>query len=135
MAVHRFSPANMLEPAPYDHVAVATGTRHIHVAGQVAYRPDGAQTPDNLRDQAAQALRNTATGLASVGATFDDVVRLTIYVTDWQTGKINELMEGIYSVAQEVGLPTPMPPSSLIGVEMLFDAQTLIEIEATAILD
>lgn len=44
-------------------------------------------------------------------------------------------MEGILSVAQEVGLPIPMPPSSLIGVEMLFDAQTLREMEATAILD
>ncbi|WP_420842197.1 RidA family protein [Glutamicibacter nicotianae] len=53
----------------------------------MAYQPDGAQTPDNLRDRAAQALRNTATGLASAGVTFSDVVRLTIYVTDWQTEK------------------------------------------------
>ncbi|MGO4587665.1 hypothetical protein [Paenarthrobacter sp. 2TAF44] len=44
-------------------------------------------------------------------------------------------MEGIESVAAEIGLPTPMPPTSLIGVESLFEPDVLVEVEATALLD
>ena len=36
MAVRRFTPEGMLQPTPYEHVAVGTGTRHVHVSGQVA---------------------------------------------------------------------------------------------------
>ncbi|GAA2309822.1 RidA family protein [Actinomadura sp. NPDC048955] len=135
MTVQRFTPAGMLQPAPYHHVAVAAGTRHVHVAGQVAHRPDGSPVPSDLAGQVAQALRNTATGLAGAGATFDDVVRLTFYVTQWSPEKIAEFMAGVESVADETGLGSPMPPASLIGVEALFEPDVLVEVEATAVLD
>lgn len=135
MTVHHFSPAGMLQPAPYHHVAVATGTKHVHVAGQVSYRADGSPIPADLAGQVAQALRNTATGLAGAGATFEDVTRLTFYVTGWQAEKIEDLMTGIAEVADEINLQLPMPPASLIGVEALFDPDVLVEIEATATLD
>jgi enamine deaminase RidA (YjgF/YER057c/UK114 family) len=60
---------------------------------------------------------------------------LTFYVTLWAPEKITALMEGIESAAAEIGLPTPMPPTSLIGVESLFEPDVLVEIEATAVLD
>ncbi len=33
-----------------------------------------------------------------------------------------------------MGLPVPMPPSSLIGVQALFEPDVLVEVEATAVL-
>nr|WP_202627858.1 Rid family hydrolase [Cellulomonas sp. APG4] len=129
------SPDTLMQPVPYHHVAVATGTRHVHVAGQIARDPQGAQVaPGDLTAQVAHALRNTAAGLAAAGATYDDVVRLTFYVVDWTPEKIGPFMAGVEQVAAELGLPQPLPPSSLIGVAYLFEPDVLVEVEATAVL-
>ncbi|MFP7761296.1 RidA family protein [Marisediminicola sp. LYQ134] len=136
MTVHLTSPDSLMQPVPYHHVAVATGARHVHVSGQIARTADARPVaPGDLAGQVAQALRNTHAGLASVGAGFDDVVRLTVYVTDWSPDKIDAFMSGITGVADEIGLRLPLPPASLIGVSYLFEPDVLVEIEATAVLD
>lgn len=135
MPVQLFTPEGMLPNAPYHHVAVATGTRSVYVAGQVAHTEDGTPIPADLAGQVSLAFRNVARGLAGAGAGFSDVVRLTFYVTDWQTEKIGEFMAGAQSVAEEIGLPSPLPPSSLIEVVQLYEPGVLVEIEATAVLD
>ena len=136
MTVRRFTPEGLMQPTPYHHVAVATGTRHVHVSGQIARRADATPVaPGDLAGQVAQALRNTATALAGAGTTFDDVVRLTFYVVGWEPQKIGDFMAGVERVAEEVGLPVPLPPSSLIGVDYLFEPDVLVEVEATAVAD
>ena len=136
MSVIYSSPEGMTQHVPYHHVAVGIGTRHVHVSGQIARRTDGTPVaPGDLVGQVAQALRNTAIGLTGAGATFDDVLRLTFYVTQWAPEKIAEFMAGVEQVAVEIGIPTPMPPASLIGVDYLFEPDVLVEVEATAILD
>lgn len=136
MSVTRFTPSGMMQPTPYHHVAVGQGSRHIHVSGQIARNEDGSTVAENdLAGQVTWALRNTAIGLAGAGATFDDVLRLTFYVTQWAPERIGEFMDGVTRVAEEIGLPTPMPPASLIGVDYLFEPDVLVEVEATAILD
>ncbi|KQS16461.1 Rid family hydrolase [Frigoribacterium sp. Leaf186] len=136
MTVHLSSPSTLMQPVPYHHVAIGTGTRHVHVSGQIARTVDATPVaPVDLAGQVAQALRNTYEGLTSAGAGFDDVVRLTFYVTDWQPTKIEAFMAGVTEVAEEIGLSLPMPPASLIGVDYLFEPDVLVEVEATAILD
>lgn len=136
MSVRRFTPVGLMQPTPYHHVAVGTGTRHVHVSGQIARSADGSPAaPGDLAGQVAHALRNTALGLAGAGATFADVLRLTFYVTDWAPEKIGAFTTGVEQVAEEIGLPVPLPPASLIGVDHLFEPDVLVEIEATAILD
>lgn len=134
MSARLLSPQGMLQQTPYHHVAVANGTTHVHVAGQVGQRGDEPVAVGDLAAQVAQALRNAALGLAGAGATFSDVVRLTFYVTQWAPEKIEALMAGVQSVADEIALPMPMPPASLIGVAMLFEPDVLVEVEATAVL-
>ena len=134
MSARLISPHGMLQHTPYHHVAVATGTTHVHVAGQVGQLGNEPVADDDLAAQVAQALRNIAIGLAGAGASFSDVVRLTFYVTAWTPDKIETFMAGIHAVAEEIGLPTPMPPASLIGVEVLFAPDVLVEVEATAVL-
>jgi enamine deaminase RidA (YjgF/YER057c/UK114 family) len=134
--VHLSSPAGLMQPVPYHHVAVATGSRQVHVAGQIARTADGSPvSPDDLAGQAAQALRNAHTGLASAGAGFGDVVRLTFYVARWTPDQMGAFLAGVESVAAELGMPSPMPPASLIGVEILFEPDVLVEVEVTAVLD
>lgn len=128
------SPQGMLQQTQYHHVAVATGTTHVHVAGQVGQRGNEPVAADDLAAQVAQALRNTALGLAGAGGSFSDVVRLTFYVTHWTPDKIEPFMAGVLAVAEDIGLPMPMPPASLIGVEVLFEPDVLVEVEATAVL-
>lgn len=136
MTVQYFTPEGMTQPAPYHHVAVGTGTRHVHVAGQIARLSDGTPVAQgDLAGQVAQALRNAATGLTGAGATFDDVLRLTFYVTGWKPEKIGEFMAGVEQVAEEIGLRLPLPPASLIGVDYLFEPDVLVEVEATALID
>lgn len=89
----------------------------------------------DLAGQLAHALRNTARGLAGAGATFADVVRLRFYVTDWQLEKYADFVAGIEQVAEELGLPDPLPPLSAIGVDYLVEPDVLVEVEAQAILD
>lgn len=132
MTVSLVSPEGLAGPVPYHHVAIASGTRQVHVAGQVG---TGGAAADDLAAQVGEALRSTGTGLAAAGAGFADVVRLTFYVTRWRSEEMTELMAGIEAVAPDIGLPLPMPPSSLIGVEVLFEPGVRIEVEATAVLD
>jgi enamine deaminase RidA (YjgF/YER057c/UK114 family) len=136
MTVQLFSPEGMMQPVPYNHVSVATGTRHVHVAGQIARDADANPVATgDLTGQVAQALRNTARGLNGAGATFGDVVRLRFFVTKWQPEMMGDFMAGVESVAGELGLPQPLPPVSLIGVDYLFEPDVLVEVEAYAVLD
>jgi enamine deaminase RidA (YjgF/YER057c/UK114 family) len=136
MTVQHFTPEGLMQPTPYHHVAVGKGTTHVHVSGQIARQADGTPVaPGDLAGQVAQALRNTALGLAGAGASFADVLRLTFYVTRWSPEKIGDFMAGVEAVAEEIGLRLPMPPASLIGVDHLFEPDVLVEVEATALLD
>ncbi|MBP1324832.1 enamine deaminase RidA (YjgF/YER057c/UK114 family) [Leucobacter exalbidus] len=134
MLVQYLDPDGMIENTPYHHVAVGTGTRFVHVAGQVAHMPAGEPVPTDLASQVSQALRNVHRGLVAAGAQFSDVVRLTVYVTEWETSQMGEFMAGVEAVAPEIGLQLPMPPASLIAVVQLFEPGVLVEIEATALL-
>lgn len=133
MSVHYLSPDGMIPATPYHHVAIGVGTRHVHVAGQVAHMPDGAPIPIDFAGQVGQALRNVKQGLDAAGAQFSDVVRLTFYVTEWEAARMAEFMAGVEGVASEIGLQMPMPPASLIAVVQLFEPGVLVEIEATAL--
>ncbi len=136
MPVTLINPDGLAAPPgdAYHHVAIATGTRHVHIAGQIARDADGRPVaPGDLGGQVAQAYRNVAIALAAAGATFADVVRLTMYVVDWKPEKLGDLMAGVGQVAEELELVAA--PASLIEVVGLFEPDVLVEIEATAIVD
>ncbi|TCP41236.1 enamine deaminase RidA (YjgF/YER057c/UK114 family) [Tamaricihabitans halophyticus] len=136
MPVHTFTPEGMFQPVPYHHVSVATGSRYVNIAGQIA-RDENANrlAPGDLAGQLAHALRNTAKGLAGAGASFADVVRLRFYVTGWEPAMYADFMRGIESVVEELAIPQPLPPLSCIGVDYLFEPDVLVEVEAEAVLE
>ncbi|RKH45982.1 RidA family protein [Corallococcus sicarius] len=134
MPVTLLNPNGLMKPDVYRQVAIATGTRQVHIAGQVAYDTEGKLVArGDLAGQVAQAYRNVAIALAAAGATFSDVVRLTIYVVDWKHELMPAFLAGIEQVSQELRIVPA--PASLIGVSVLFEPGVLVEIEATAVVD
>ncbi len=133
MAVSLINPDGHVVVPDYHHVAVATGSRQIHLAGQVAWDEHGTLVaPGDLAGQVAQVYRNVAKSLAAAGATFDDVVRVTWYAAGWRRDRYEAFRAGVERAREELGITTT-PPAALIGVEILFDPEILIEAEVTAV--
>lgn len=135
MAIELLNPAGLPQPENYRQVAVATGSRFVFLAGQVARTATGEQVgAGDLAAQVAQAYLNVATALAAVGGSFDDVAKLTLYVVDWSDDKLAALGEGVGRVAAELGVD-PTKPITLIPVARLAEPDLLVEVDATAVLD
>lgn len=135
MAVTLVNPNGLPEVDVYRQVSVATGAKLIHLAGQVAWDADGKTVGEgDLAAQVAQSYLNVATALAGVGASFADVVKLTVYVVDWTPARMPELLDGIARASAALGV-TPVAPATLLGVAALDIPEHLVEVEATAVLD
>ena len=90
MANRHIQPDDLWPSAQYgfSQVVVSTGTKIIHCAGQTAWDKDmNLVGGDDLEQQTAQALENIKSALAAGGATMQDVVRLDIYVVDYNPDK------------------------------------------------
>ncbi|TFV52395.1 RidA family protein [Blastococcus sp. TF02A_35] len=134
MPVELLNPEGLPKPDVYAQVSVSTGTRIVHLAGQVARTADGEPVgAGDLAAQVAQAYLNVATALAAAGATFDDVAALTVYVVDWSPEKLQDLGAGVVSVADRLG-GSPVRPVTLVGVSALGEPDLLVEVQAVAVL-
>jgi enamine deaminase RidA (YjgF/YER057c/UK114 family) len=135
MALTLVNPDGLPTIDVYRQVAIASGSRMVFVAGQVAWDSDGVTVGEgDLAAQAEQCYLNVGTALAGAGGSFDDVAKLTVYVVDWTPDKMPLLLAGISRAAARLGA-TPVAPATLVGVAALDIPEHLIQIEATAILD
>ncbi|MFB7260000.1 RidA family protein [Streptomyces nojiriensis] len=135
MAITLVNPSGLPEIDAYRQVSIATGSKLVFVAGQVAWDADGATVGEgDLAAQVERCYLNIATALAEAGASFDDVAKLTVYVVDWTPAKMPLLMEGITRASAKLGA-APVPPASLLGVAALDVPEHLVEVEATAVID
>lgn len=135
MAITLVNPAGLPEIDIYRQVSVATGTKLVSVAGQVAWDVDGVTVGEgDLTAQVEQCYVNVNTALAGVGGSFDDVTRLTMYVVDWTPDKMPLVLAGIARATERLGI-TATPPASLLGIVALDIPAHLVEVEATAVMD
>lgn len=130
MALERIEPEGLAAAETYSHVVVATGSRLVFVAGQVAEDERGDVVGrGDLAAQARQAFANVGRALAAAGARPDQVAKLTIFVA----GLRPEHLPAIE--AARVGLfAGHKPADALIGVQTLAHPGCLIEVEAIAVL-
>ncbi|MEU3205121.1 RidA family protein [Streptomyces cyaneofuscatus] len=135
MAITLLDPERLPKVGVYRQVAIATGSKLVFIAGQVAWDADGTTVGEgDLAAQVERCYLNIGTALAGAGGTFDDVVKLTVYVVDWTPDKMPRFLEGAARAAAKLGV-TPVPPGTLVGVAALDVPEHLVEIEATAVLD
>ena len=99
----------------------------IHVSGQVAQAPDGSVVGEgNMEAQARQVFANIEAVLSLGGATLNDIVRITTYVTDMS-------QYGGYVRVRKALFPDANIASATVSSPMLVRPEFLIEIEATAV--
>lgn len=135
MAITLLDPEGLPKVGVYRQVSVATGSKLVFIAGQVAWDADGTTVgAGDLAAQVEQCYLNIGTALAGAGGSFDDVAKLTVYVVDWTPDKMPQFLEGAARAAAKLGV-TPVPPGTLVGVAALDVPEHLVEIEATAVLD
>ena len=108
-------------------VAVPAG-RMIFASGQVARDVDGQLVgAGDIRAQTRKTLQNLQAVLAEAGATMDDVVKVTVFVTN-----LSEHFAAIHEIRAEF-FTSDYPASTLVEVSQLVDPEMLIEIEAIAV--
>ena len=125
--VRLHNPPTIAPPKGYSHVAEVRGGKLLFVAGQVAMDPAGSLVgPGDIRAQADQVFRNLGAALAAGGATFPDLVKITIYLTD--VAQLPEVRE----VRDRYVDRTHPPTSTAVQVVRLFRPEYLLEIDAVA---
>ncbi|WP_328868930.1 RidA family protein [Streptomyces sp. NBC_00287] len=135
MAITLLNPGGLPQIDAYRQVSIATGSKMVFVAGQVAWDEQGATIGEgDLAAQVERCYLNVATALAEAGASLADLAKLTVYVVDWTPDKMPLLIEGIARATTALGV-TPVPPATLIGVAALDVPEHLAEVEATAVID
>ena len=113
----------------FSHATVWSGKEEdvIFVSGMTARGIDGEVAGDDIEAQTRQCLENLKFVLAGCGADMDDVMRVTVYVTN------TEGLSTIQRVRAEYWPdPSRYPASTIVAVKGLAKESFLIEIEAIA---
>jgi reactive intermediate/imine deaminase len=120
------------DPDPYEPFRLALGYRvgdMLYVSGQAAISPEGEVVGEGDFDrQAEQTFANLERVLKAGGSSLENVVKVTIFLTDMGNfGKIVEL-RGKYFTA-------PYPADTIVEISSLALPELMIEIEAIAVAD
>ena len=100
----------------------------VFVSGQVARNLDGSvHGVGDITAQTRKVLRNMEAVLAESGAVMDDVVKVTVFVTNLQRH-----FSDIHKVRGEF-FTSGYPASTMVEVKSLVHEDMLIEIEAVAV--
>jgi 2-iminobutanoate/2-iminopropanoate deaminase len=112
----------------YSHVVVASGRSLVFIAGQLSRDRDGNIVgPRDMRAQIRQVGENLRIALTEAGATAEDLVKTTTYVTDIdEFFKYPEERSEIFAA---------LPTSTTVEVRRLSRPEFMVEIEVTALLD
>jgi enamine deaminase RidA (YjgF/YER057c/UK114 family) len=129
---NRFAnPKTMPAPRGYTQVVEITGPgRTVYLSGQLGMTTGGvfAGAPGDFRAQATQCFENLKAGLASVGAGFEHVVKITSFFID-----MSQLP--VFFEVRNAFVNTKAPPASTaIQVGRLALDGALFEIEAVAVI-
>lgn len=118
----------------FSQLAVVTigTTKTIYISGQVSVDCDkNLVGAGDLKVQAMRVFQNLELALAAVAAKVSDVVKLNIYVKDYQPADaalINAALRRYFPQENQ-------PASSWLGVQSLAEEGFLIEVDAIAVIE
>jgi reactive intermediate/imine deaminase len=113
----------------YSQAVKAEGNRLLFISGMTARDKDGnILGKGDMKVQTRQVLENIKAVLEKAGATFDQIVKVTVFITD-----MNRFKE-IHEVRAQY-FKKDYPASTMVQVNGLVSPDMLIEIEAIAVLD
>jgi len=129
MAKQIINPAGMAPPAGYSYAVKKTGTP-VFISGQVAIDGAGSLVGEgDIEAQVEQVFQNLRTVVAGCGGSIDDIVKITVFVTDSAyrpavgAARMRHFKEGQY------------PASTYLVVSALAIPQLLVEVEAVAMIE
>jgi len=118
-------PAGAPPAKTYSHAVKAGKT--IYIAGQVGRDANGSIVPGGIAEQARQTFENLRLAVQAAGGTMQDIVKLTLYLTNLQDMPTVASVRSLY-------LSAPMPASAAVEVANLAPG-ILLEIEGIAVID
>lgn len=131
MDVQYLNPPTLCPTFGWTHVVTVTGGKTVYISGQVGINERGEIVgKGNLSAQTEQAFQNIERALAAVGATFQQVVKTSLFVV----GLKPEHVPVIREVRSRYVSEDHPPSSTLVGVSALVGPDWLIEIEAIAVI-
>ena len=98
---------------PYSQAVAATGGKTVYLSGQIGLEPGtGDLVSENFDAQVRQAFANMTAVIKEAGGTLNDIVKLTLFLTDLSKfGIANDIMAQL--------IPQPFPARSTVGVAAL----------------
>ncbi|GLB69008.1 RidA family protein [Arthrobacter mangrovi] len=129
VANRTINPESLPKPSGYAHGILAGNT--VYLGGQTALDKDMNIVPGGIVEQFKQAFSNVLATLEEAGGRPEDLVSVTIYLTDVddymangrEIGKLWRQMAG-----------TEYPAMAGIGVSRLWQKEALIEIQGVAVI-
>ena len=125
--VERVNPPGLSTPQTYSHVVKAG--KLLFIAGQVGADAEGKLAGPGMREQLERVLENLKIALASQGADFSHVVKITVFVTS-----VEEYRGAGLAELRAKYLGAHRPASTLVQVVSLANPAYKVEIEAVAAL-
>ena len=109
---------------PYSQ-AVAVGNT-VYLSGQIGLDPATMQMAEGIDAQIVRVFENLKAVSEAAGATLNDAVRITIYLTDLaHFAKVNDVMAQYFTV--------PYPARAAVGVKAL-PRDALVEADAVLVI-
>jgi enamine deaminase RidA (YjgF/YER057c/UK114 family) len=128
MAKTVINPPGMAPPSGYSYAIKQTGTP-VFISGQVALDAAGKLVGENdVAAQVEQVFQNLRTVVQAAGGSLDDVVKITIFVTD------PSYRPAVAAARQRHFKEGQYPASTYLVVSALAVPQLLVEVEAVAII-
>ena len=131
MTLDRINPPALPPPRGFSHAVLAEG-RFVFLAGQTALDASGHIVGGDVVAQFERALRNLLEALHAADGRPDQLVSLTVYVTD---------IEDYKARARDIGevwrrlLGADYPAMAAVEVSRLWDAAAVVELQGAAVLD
>jgi 2-iminobutanoate/2-iminopropanoate deaminase len=114
----------------YSPAVKSTGGTTIYLAGHTGYQDERGETyPGDFDGQARVAFERMRKTLESAGGKLENVVTMTVFVTDMANGtRLTQLRKEFFQEGR-------YPASALIGIKELARPEMMIEIQAIAVVD
>ena len=121
------NPPELTKPTGYTHVVKSGAGRTIYISGQIAFDKDGKVVgAGDFRAQTIRVFENLKAALAAAGATYEDVVKVTMFLTDIKNAPILREVRTNYFGKNP-------PAGTLVQISALVVPELMIEIEAIAV--
>ena len=126
------NPPGMKPLGMYTQVTVAQGGSIAFISGQVSVDGDGKVVgAGDIQAQAVKVFENLKLALGGIGATFEDVIKFTIFIV----GLTQERRKAVMDVRGRYISHKNPPAATMVGVDQLVEPELLVEIEAVVAID